>query len=348
MKRENVIFIVIVAIICALALAGGIWAVNSLEEKDEEALNKVISDYSSLERRYYDEIQKIDDQVITFPNPDSTRTVLYDKYKAIRQDKQALTDEERREAVLKKLDTFYERKESYTKTLNEFYDYKDNYTANEISNLKEMVEMYKTKLDQILARNNSLVRRLNILTSKLKGAEAQVAELQSSKQRLDSLMVEQQQTRSALDDVAADRDRLQELLDKSDELVRRQREEIERLKGLTRKAYNFVAEYEYKNRMVALDESGRHRRGQVDKEITVKFDVGEGLFEDGDEARVVYLTLFYEGQPYRIVKEEIRVDPNNQALQEIVFDDRLEKGNYYFTLTYQEEPIMEDYKFVIE
>lgn len=348
MKRENIIFIVVVALICTLALIGGIWAFDSLQKKDEEALNKLISDYGALERTYYDEIQRIDDQVITFPNPDSIRTALYDKYKAIKRDKQALTDEESRTAVLEKLDEFHKRKDSYNKSINEFYDYKDTYTANEISNLKEMVEMYKNKLDKILAQNNSLVRRLNILTSKLKGAESQIAVLKDSKVRLDSLVVEQEQTRSALDDVANDRDRLQELLKKSEELVQRQREEIERLKGLTRKAYNFVAEYEYKNRMVALDESGRHRRGQVDKEMTVKFDVGEGLFEDGDEARVVYLTLFFEGQPYRIVQEPIRVDATNQAIQEIVFDDRLESGNYYFTLTYQEEPIMDDYKFVIQ
>ncbi|MGF1532612.1 MAG: hypothetical protein ACFCUI_02835 [Bernardetiaceae bacterium] len=350
MKRENIIFIIVVALLCTLALVGGIWAVNRLQEKDEAALNKLVADYAALERIYYDEIQKIDDRILTFPNPDSVRTALYDKYKTIRRDKQALSDEEKKKAVLEKLDDFHKRKESYQKSINEYYDYKDGFTANEISSLKEMVEMYKTKLDQILAQNSSLVRRLNILTSKLKGAEAQLADLQDSKMRLDSLMVEQEQARSALDDVNNDRDRLQELLNKSEELVKRQREEIERLKGLTRKAYNFTAEYEYKKRKVALDPSGKHTRAQVDKYIEVTFTVGEGLFDDAadENSRVVYLTLFFEGQPYRIINERIRVDKNNQVLVPIQFDDRLEKGNYFFRLTYQEKSIMDDYKFVIQ
>ncbi|MEM6298077.1 MAG: hypothetical protein AAF740_05240 [Bacteroidota bacterium] len=348
MKREGIVIVIVGLIFAALAVIGYIFTKKQLEEKDTESISKLASDYEQLERTYYNEIQRIDDQVILYPNPDSLRSLLYAKYKEIRQEKDRLADPTQTNDIIASLSTFYENKEGYNKVLNDFYDYKDNYTANEISNLKEMVEMYKQKLDNILAQNNSLVRRLNILTSKLRTAEKEVASLEDSRQRLDSLVVEQEQTRSALDDVAGDRDRLKELLEKSEELVQRQREELERLKGLTRRAYNFTAEYEYKKRMVPLDETGKHTRNQVGKEMSVKFDVGEGLFEDGDDARVVYLTLFFEGQPYRIVKEPIRVDQNNQALQEIVFDDKLEKGNYYFTLTYQEDPIMEDYKFLID
>ena len=165
---------------------------------------------------------------------------------------------------------------------------------------------------------------------------------------MDTLLAQQEAVLDELENMTNDRDRLRDLLTQSEEIVRSQQEEIARLKGVTSKAYNFLAEYEYKRRSVPLDETGRHKRANVGKQINIGFDVGESIFSAGDSVRMVYLTMYKDGQPFEIIKAPVKVSAQNKANYAAVFDKNLPKGDYYLELTYQEEPIMADYKFKIQ
>ena len=63
---------------------------------------------------------------------------------------------------------------------------------------------------------------------------------------------------------------------------------------------------------------------------------------------MVYLTMYKDGQPFEVIKAPVKVSAQNKANYAAVFDKNLPKGDYYLELTYQEEPIMADYKFKIQ
>jgi deferrochelatase/peroxidase EfeB len=130
------------------------------------------------------------------------------------------------------------------------------------------------------------------------------------------------------------------------EEIKQQREEV---KAALKKAFNFEATYEFRNRQVALDVNGKHTPGQIGNEITVSFTLGQGFFDENVPAadRVVYLTLLKDNKPYVVNKVPVRVDANNNAKYVIKLPSKIDKGDFVFKLTYQEQPIMADYKFKV-
>ena len=204
----------------------------------------------------------------------------------------------------------------------------------------------RERIETLLKEIQSYKNQLYSMTKKYKLSAAEVAKYKAEKDKLDKILSEQQTSLAQLEQIGEDRTKLRELLSQSEELIQRQKEEIERLKGLTRKAYNFTAQYDFQNRRVILDETGKHK-GKIGKEVHLEFEVGEGLFEGNAKERIVYLTLYRNGKPYKVVKRPIPVLENGRTQAQIFVDKNLEDGDYYFDLTYKEASVMDKYKFRI-
>ncbi|MCC5945866.1 MAG: hypothetical protein JJT94_13125 [Bernardetiaceae bacterium] len=344
--REGVTFLVILTVLSLCLLFGAIWAVEAVKSKNEKVLNELYVDFDRLEKAYADEILNLDGKIIPYRNPDSTRLALANIRKDIRLEKDNIFSD--KAGTLKRINELYDKKKNYTNQINTVYAVKDEYAVKEIGLLKQEVNKYKQQLDDLIKKNKYLSGQYASVLDKYKGADAELKKLKAEKKKLDELLSEQEFTREQLDSLVTDRDALRELVAKSEELIQKQKEEIERLRGLTRRAYNFTAQYEFRSRRVILDKTGKHK-GRIGREVMIAFDVGEGLFDDLEEGqeRVVYLTLYRNKQPYKIVKRPIRVLPTGRTEAQIYADRNLEDGDYYFMLTYKEEPIMDKFEFSI-
>lgn len=346
-SRKNTIFIVVVTLISIAAFVAGYYAIQTINQKDKISLMQVYKDYEQLELVYGQEIDNIDLGVLFYQNADSVKENLNTILADIGSRKSAIKNKPTSESIAKIAD-YHKIANQYKRFIARFVQDKDDYTSQEIGKLNSQIKVYKGQIDKILKQNRSLSGRLNTMIKRFKGAEKELNILKAQKVRLDTLLAQQEAVLDELENMTNDRDRLKDLLAQSEEIVRSQQEEIERLKGVTSKAYNFLAEYEYKRRAVPLDETGRHKRANVGKQINIGFDVGESIFNDNDSVRMVYLTLYKDGQPFEIVKAPVKVSAQNKANYAAVFDKKMPKGDYYFELTYQEEPIMADYKFKIQ
>lgn len=343
-SREKYLFIAIVALLSIVLFIGGIWAVNLMNSKDRTALHELLADYERLEKAYTEQIRKVDDGKLPYENPDSLRAVLSKTLTQIQEDKKYVGESGSK--AIKQLDKFLESKNRYTEQLEELHDSKDFFAAKTIGELREEIEKFKKELAKMQKENRSLRNQLYKMINKFKGSQAELAELKKEKAKLDSLFSEQEFTRERINEIIDDKNKMQEILAERNQLIEEQKKEIERLKGLTKRAYGFLAVYERTKRFVVLDTKGKHKN-KVGKEFLVEFSVGEGLFDDDDAGRVVYLTLYHQGKPYKIIKEPIRVQSNNTAKQKFELDKKFEDGTYRFVLTYKEEPIMPDYQFSI-
>jgi len=248
--------------------------------------------------------------------------------------------------ALERMSELQQKKLDYSERLGQVYSGKDEYAIGEISQLKEELKKNRERIETLLKQIQSYKSQLASMTKKYKLSAAEVAKYKAEKAKLDKILSEQQTSLSQLEQIGEDRTKLRELLTQSEELIQRQKEEIERLKGLTRKAYNFTAQYDFQKRRVILDENGKHK-GKIGKEVHLEFEVGEGLFEGDAQERIVYLTLYRNGKPYKVVKRPIPVLENGRTQAQIFVDKNLEDGDYYFDLTYKEESIMDKYKFRI-
>lgn len=343
-NREGKAFLGVVVLLSIVLFAVGVWAVNTMKDKDTKALSQLSSDYQRLEKSYSDEIAKIDEAKLYYPNPDSVRQILSMNLDAIRKEKDFINNNG--SSAIKKFDDLAGKKNTYTKALEDVTMLRDDYTMRTVSDLKQEIERIKKLLDEMKSKNASLSRQLANMIKKFKGAEKEVLALKEQKIKMDRLTGEMAAVRQSLDSANSDRDRLKTLLTQTEDMYRKQKEEVERLKGLTARAYNFKATYEFKDREVLLDDKGKHKN-QISKEIDITFEVGESLFDETDDSRLVYLTLMKDNKPFQIIKQAIRVEKNNSAKYKMKLDKKLADGNYALVLTYREKPIIADYKFRI-
>ncbi len=344
-NREGKAFLGVVIVLSIVLFAVGVWAVNTMKDKDAKALSQLSNDYQRLEKSYSDEIAKIDEAKLYYPNPDSVRQVLSMNLDAIRKEKDFINTNGG--SAIKKFDELANKKDTYEKALDDVTVTRDSYTMQTVSDLKQEIERIKKLLDEMKAKNASLSRQLANMIKKFKGAQKEVDALKEQKIKMDRLTGEIGAIRQNLDSANSDRDRLKTLLAQTEDMYRKQKEETERLKGLTSRAYNFKATYEFKDREVLLDVNGKHKN-QISKEIDITFDVGESLFDDTDASRLVYLTLMKDGKPFNVIKQAVRVEKNNSAKYKMKLDKKLPDGNYALSITYGEKPIMADYKFRIK
>ena len=346
--REGKTFIAVVVILCLVLVVGAIWAINAFRDSSRATLEALSKDFNRLEQAYTNEIRNIDDKLIPYKNSDSLRQVLLMTRNDIRNEK-SIIDKDVKEntgQALERVGELQQKKLDYSERLGEVYSGKDEYAIGEISSLKEELKKNRERIEALLKQIQSYKNQLAGMTKKYNLSAAEVAKYKAEKAKIDKLLAEQQTSLAQLEQIGEDRTRLRELLTQSEELIQRQKEEIERLKGLTRKAYNFTAQYDFQNRRVILDQTGKHK-GKIGKEIHLEFEVGEGLFEGNAQERIVYLTLYRNGKPYKVVKRPIPVLENGRTQAQIFVDKNLEDGDYYFDLTYKEESVMEQYKFRI-
>lgn len=353
-NREGRVFIFIVAALCVLILAGGVYFYSALKEKDYNSLQMLYDDYKTLEQVYKDEIRKIDEGALPYQSPETQRQDLTRLLTRISSIKDEIYDTP--EKARANMEGLIGEKRRFESKIAQFYNLKDDYTIqelakmrNEINTIKKQLTDSEAKYKRVISQLNSAIAQRNRYKGKAEKYDKEIAELEKAKARLDSLYSAQRVNGAELDSLVADRDRLKELLAKSDELYRKQQEELSKLKDITSQAYNFKAEYEYRKVRVPLDNEGKHTRSRIDKEIFIDFEVGPSVFEEGDDSRIVYLTLFREGAVYRTFSRiPVRVGGDNKGTYKLELDKRLDDGNYFFMLTYKENPILENgYGFTV-
>ncbi len=342
--REGKTFIAVVIILSLFLVVGAIWATTAFQNSSRETLEALYKDFNRLEQAYSNEIRNIDKELIPYKNADSLRQVLLLTRNDIKVEKSQIS--ETPDKALARISELQKKKLDYSERLGQVYSGKDEYAIGEISELKEELKKNRERIETLLKQIQSYKGQLAGMTKKYKLSAAEVAKYKAEKAKLDKILSEQQTSLSQLDQIGEDRTKLRELLTQSEELIQRQKEEIERLKGLTRKAYNFTAQYDFQKRRVILDQTGKHK-GKIGKEVHLEFEVGEGMFEGNAKERIVYLTLYRNGKPYKVVKRPIPVLENGRTQAQIFVDKNLEDGDYYFDLTYKEESVMEKYKFRI-
>ncbi|WP_027003809.1 hypothetical protein [Hugenholtzia roseola] len=343
-SKEGRTFILVVILLSLVLFAGAIWAINNFTQRDKQNLTQLQSDFERLEKAYNTEISNIDAEIFPYPKPDSIREVLMVGRNDLRAQRELILNQPNE--AIQNIDALQAKKLNYTKQLSEIYTFKDEFAIKEISDLKKELENFRRQALELEKKNKSLSAQLGSMIKKFKGSETELNKLKAEKERLDKLLASQQITREQLDSLVSERNSLKELLQRSEDLIAEQQRELERLKGLTRRIYNFTAQYDFQKRRVVLDETGKHL-GKVGKEIHIEFETGEGVFENPNEPRLIYLSLYRNGKPYKITKKEIPVLPQGKTGATIYIDKNLESGDYYFDITYKEESIMQPYKFKV-
>ncbi len=333
--------IVVVATLSIALLIGGIWAIKKFRAFQDDDLSQLHSDFSRLESLYNNEIAYTQDSGFIYNDPEALRVELSETAEEIRKIKREITNSP--ELVLKDLASYREKKQKFTRKLDVINADRNQTTGDFIASAKEQIARYKEKLDKAMRDNSYLRSRLARALADFKGTKEELEELKAERARLDSVFQEQQITRSELDSLIQDRNELRALLAKSQQLIAEQQAEIAALSEKEAVVTNFAATYVYKDREIPLDMEGTHRNHQA-KQITLAFEVGSKVFEEG-EAQVVYVTLYKDGQPSpRMTKQPITV-VDLKAKETFDFDPKLDKGDYFFRVTYKEKPIMADYKF---
>ena len=346
-KSDNRTLIAVAAILVVVVFAVAIWAFNQIGAKDSEQLKKLAEDYRMMEKVYSEEIRKIDEGVLPYQDPATLRTELSGMLNTIKTNRNLIENETKKAA--KQLESLYEDKRRIENRMAQFYSQKDDFTSSEIGRLKQEVDKLRTQLDEAIAANKKLSAQLYATIKKLKANEKASLELNEMRNKLNSSIAQNEALSRELSAVKEDRDRLNGLLTTTSQKVEEVKQEKEQVKAALKKAFNFEPTYEFRNRQVTLDFAGKHTPGQIGKEITVSFTLGQGFFDDSVPAadRVVYLTLLKDKKPYVVNKVPVRVDANNNAKYVIKLPEKMDKGDYVFTLTYQEQPIMADYKFKV-
>lgn len=333
--------IAVVAGLSIMLLIGGIWAVKKFKTFQDDDLSQLHSDFSRLENLYKTEIDNTQDSGFIYSDAEVTRVELSETVEEIQKIKREINNAPK--LVLKDLAAYREKKQKFTRRLDAINSERNESTGSFIISAKEQIAEYKGKLDKAMRDNSHLRSRLSRTIAAFKGTKEELEELKSERARLDSVFQQQQITRAELDSLIQDRNELRALLAKSQQLIAEQQAEIASLSERESVITRFAATYEYKGRVIPLDANGRHRNHQA-KQITLNFNVGSKVFDQGD-AQVVYVTLYKDGKPSpRMTKQPITV-VSLKAKETFDFDPKLEKGDYFFRVTYKEKPIMADYKF---
>jgi predicted nucleic acid-binding Zn-ribbon protein len=346
-KSDNRTLIAVAAILIIVIFGVAIWATNQISAKDTEQIKKLAEDYRMMEKVYAEEIRKIDEGVLPYQDPATLRTELSGMLNTIKTNRSLIEGDPKKAS--KQLDVLYEDKRRIENRMAQFYSQKDDFTSSEISRLKQEVDKLRTQLDEAIAANKKLSAQLAATIKKLKANEKAAQELAEMQGRLNNAIAQNEALSRELTAVKDDRDRLNGLLSTTSQKVEEIKQQKEEVKAALKKAFNFEATYEFRNRQVALDVNGKHTPGQIGNEITVSFTLGQGFFDENVPAadRVVYLTLLKDNKPYVVNKVPVRVDANNNAKYVIKLPSKIDKGDFVFKLTYQEQPIMADYKFKV-
>lgn len=351
--KERSAFILIIALLAVALFAGWLMMSRRQRATDEQRLANVKADLKRLEDRINSEIRNIEEGTFAFSSSDSLKSELSRISDAVGKDRRAiLNDEKKAIAEIGELETKVAR---YDEFISGVSMERDRKTGGFIANLQEELRKTKARLEELMGKNRTLSAQLANTIKQFKGARQEIERLKAEKARVDRILEEQTRLQDSLSSsLSNNATELRRQLIAAQQRLNAQEAEIARLRGLSMKALDFKAYYVISrlgnDRVVLLDDKKlmKHKNNDIEK-MYVEFRVSEIFFDDGQDKKFE-LTMYRNGQPYKLIREPIIVGNTNTKTMFYMFDgkNRLETGNYFLRLTYGDEPIIPDYKFVVE
>jgi DNA repair exonuclease SbcCD ATPase subunit len=351
--KERSAFIAIIGLLAVALFAG--WLMMSRKQKatDEQRLTNVKSDLKRLEDRINNELRGIEDGTFAFSATDSIKSGLVRVSESINKDRREILNDEKKASG--KVDDFEKKIADYDNFVNEVSSERDRKTGGFISNLQEELKQTKARLEELMGKNKVLSGQLAKAIKQFKGAKQELERMKAEKARVDKILQEQTQLQDSLStSLSNNATELRQQLIAAQQRLNSQEAEIARLRGASMKAMDFKAYYVISrlgnDRVVLLDDKKlmKHKNGDIEK-MFVEFRINEVFFDDGQDKKFE-LTLYRNGQPYKLIREPIIVGNPNVKTMFYMFDgkNKLEAGSYFLRLSYGDEGVIPDYKFVVE
>jgi len=351
--KERSAFIAVIGLLAVALFAGWILMSRKQNATDEQRLANVKSDLKRLEDRINNEIRGIEDGTFTFSSSDSLKTELLTAADAIGKDRREILNDEKKASA--KVGEFEGKISKYDEFVSSVGSERDRKTGGFISNLQDELKRTKARLEELMGKNKMLSGQLAKTIKQFKGAKQELEKMKAEKARVDRILQEQAQLQDSLStSLSNNTTELRQQLIAAQQRLNSQEAEIARLRGSSMKALDFKAYYVItrmgNDRVVLLDDKKlmKHKNGDIDK-MFVEFRVNDVFFDDGQDKKFE-LTMFRNGQPYKLIREPVIVGNTNQKTMFYMFDgkNKLETGNYFLRLAYGDEAVTPDYKFTVE
>ena len=350
--KERSAFIAIIALLAVALFAGWLMMSKRQRATDEQRLVNVKSDLKRLEDRINNEIRGIEDGTFAFSSSDSVKSELLRVADEIGKDRRELNDDKK---ALAKVGDFEGKISKYDEFVSGAAAERDRKTGGFISNLQDELKRTKARLEELMGKNKILSGQLARTIKQFKGVKQELEKMKAEKARVDRILQEQSQLQDSLStSLSNNTAELRQQLIAAQQRLNSQEAEIARLRGASMKALDFKAYYVISrlgnDRVVLLDDKKlmKHKNSDIEK-MFVEFRVNDVFFDDGQDKKFE-LTMYRNGQPYKLIREPIIIGNTNQKTMFYMFDgkNKLEAGNYFLRLSYGDEAITPDYKFVIE
>ncbi len=351
--RERSAFIAIIGLLAVALFAGWLMMSKRQRATDEQRITNVKSDLKRLEDRINNELRGIEDGTFAFSSNDSVKNELVRVADEINKDRREILNDEKKATA--KVGDFEGKIAKYDEFLSGTASERDRKTGGFISNLQEELKKTKARVEELMGKNRALSGQLAKTIKQFKGARQELDKMKAEKARVDRILQDQSKLQDSLStSLSSNAAELKQQLIAAQQRLNSQEAEIARLRGMSMKALDFKAYYVISrmgnDRVVLLDEKTlmKHKNNDIEK-MFVEFRVNDVFFDDGQDKKFE-LTLYRNGQPYKLIREPIIVGNTNQKTMFYMFDgkNKLEEGNYFLRLTYGDEAVTPDYKFVVQ
>ncbi|TAH19543.1 MAG: hypothetical protein EAZ08_08630 [Cytophagales bacterium] len=351
--KERSAFIAIIGLLAVALFAGWLMMSKRQRATDEQRLVNVKSDLKRLEDRINNEIRGIEDGTFAFSASDSLKAELLRATDEIGKDRREILADEKKATA--KVGDFETKIAKYDEFVSGVSSERDRKTGGFISNLQEELKATKARLEELMGKNKVLSGQLAKTIKQFKGAKQELEKMKAEKARVDRILQEQSQLQDSLStSLSNNTAELRQQLIAAQQRLNSQEAEIARLRGASMKALDFKAYYVItrlgNDRVVLLDDKKlmKHKNGDIEK-MFVEFRMNDVFFDDGQDKKFE-LTMYRNGQPYKLIREPIIVGSSSPKTMFYMFDgkNKLETGNYFLRLAYGDEAVTPDYKFTIE
>jgi DNA repair exonuclease SbcCD ATPase subunit len=351
--KERSAFIAIIGLLAVALFAGWLMMSRKQRATDEQRIINVKADLKRLEDRINNEIRGIEDGTFAFSSSDSIKSELVRVADEIGKDKREILNDEKKATL--KVGDFEGKISNYDEFITRAASERDLKTGGFISNLQEELKRTKARLEELMGKNKSLSGQLAKTIKQFKGARQELEKMKAEKARVDRILQEQSELQDSLStSLSSNTAELKQQLIAAQQRLNSQEAEIARLRGASMKALDFKAYYVISrlgnDRVVLLDDKKlmKHKNSDIEK-MFVEFRINDVFFDDGQDKKFE-LTMYRNGQPYKLIREPIIVGNTNQKTMFYMFDgkNKLETGNYFLRLAFGDEAVTPDYKFVIE
>ncbi|MCU0392337.1 MAG: hypothetical protein MUE81_14570 [Thermoflexibacter sp.] len=223
-------------------------------------------------------------------------------------------------------------------------------TLDSLQFQKEKTNIY---LEELISKNTIRRKQLDENIKNFEGAKQELDRMKAEKAVIDRILQEQTQLQDSLSISLNKTTELSQQLITAQQRLNSQEAEIARLRN-SMKAMEFRAYYVISrlgnDRVVLLDDKKlmKHKNGDIEK-MFVEFRINDVFFDDGQDKKFE-LTLYRNGQPYKLIREPIIVGSPKLKTMFYMFDgkNKLEAGSYFLRLSYGDERVIPDYRFLIE